>query len=215
VSAAKRDGWWVPDVDRVHVAVRGNASRISADGLHLHWAGGPAPVGHTTVIEPVVNVLFQVARCLPRIDALAVWESAIRKGRADPGVLSRVAWRSAEASALASVASALSDSGLETRFVVGMRELGIEVRQQVVIDGHPVDGLIGDCLVVQLDGFAHHSQPGDRRRDIAADARLVLLGYTVLRFDYAQIFFAWDEVVSTIQLAMAQGLHIRQVRRIR
>ena len=61
--------------------------------------------------------------------------------------------------------------------------------------------------MVQLDGFAHH-RGADRRRDLRADARLVLRGYTVLRFDFVQVLFHPDEVVATIALAMAQGLHL-------
>ncbi|HKT56027.1 MAG TPA: DUF559 domain-containing protein, partial [Microbacterium sp.] len=80
------------------------------------------------------------------------------------------------------------------------------IRQQVRIDGRPVDALIGDALIAQLDGFAFH-QAADRRRDIRADARLVLRGYTVLRFDYQQVFFDPGYVVETIQLAIAQQLH--------
>lgn len=209
VSAAKSLGLWTPDHDDVHVAVFGNASRFSAEGLCVHWANGPAPVSRGIVEDPIVNVLFHVARCQPQLDAIAVWESAIRKRIADPATLALVAWRSPAAAEIAAVASSLSDSGLETRFVAGMRRCGIEVRQQVLLDGRRVDGLIGEFLVIQLDGFAHHSSPAERRRDIAADARLTLRGYTVLRFDYQQVYFAWDEVVATIRLAMAQGLHQR------
>jgi very-short-patch-repair endonuclease len=87
-----------------------------------------------------------------------------------------------------------------------MRQLGVVVRQQVWIDGHPVDGLIGDRLVVQIDGFAHH-QAADRRRDIAADARLRLRGYTVMRFDYHQLLYDWQTVVHLVSAAIAEGLH--------
>ncbi|MFJ6654036.1 DUF559 domain-containing protein [Microbacterium sp. NPDC091313] len=64
-------------------------------------------------------------------------------------------------------------------------------------------------LAIQIDGFAHH-RAADRRRDIAADARLALLGYTVLRFDYRQILFEPDAVRATVVAAMAQGLHLRR-----
>lgn len=163
------------------------------------------------LIDPLPNLLFHVAACLPPADALCVWESALRKGHAHAGMLEQIVWRGA-ARELASVASDLSDSGLETRFVDLMRGLGVTVRQQVWIDGHPVDGLIGDRLVVQIDGFAHH-QAADRRRDLRADARLALLGYTVLRFDYVQILLHPDEVVATISLALAQHRHLALARR--
>ncbi|BDV30216.1 endonuclease domain-containing protein [Microbacterium terricola] len=72
--------------------------------------------------------------------------------------------------------------------------------------GVPADG---DSLAIQLDGFAHHSSAADRRRDIEADARLVALGYVVLRFDFHQVLFQWDHVLDTIRTAMAQGAHRR------
>ncbi len=211
VTAAKIHGVWVPNQDETHVAVAGTTSRLDATGLKLHWGAGPAPVGRNATEDPPVNVLFHVARCLPRADALAVWESAIRKQLVSAAVLAHVAWRSADAVALAAVASSLSDSGLETHFVNGMRRAGVAVQQQVWIDGHPVDGLIGTSLVIQIDGFEHHSSATDRRRDIEADARLILRGYVVLRFDYYQILFQWDSVRETVLTAMAQQAHRRPV----
>ncbi|MFV0318760.1 MAG: endonuclease domain-containing protein [Microbacterium sp.] len=210
VSAAAIQRLWVPKHGEIHVAVPGTASRFDADGLHVHWGTGPAPIGRGATEEHIVNVLFHVAHCLARRDALAVWESAIRNQAVETGVLMRVAWRSEDAAALAAVASFLSDSGLETHFVDGMRTAGVAVRQQVWIDGHAVDGLVGDSLIVQIDGFTHH-RAAERRRDLAADARLVLRGYTVLRFDYYQVLFDWSSVLTTVLTAMAQNLHRQAV----
>jgi very-short-patch-repair endonuclease len=212
LSAACLQGLWVPEHAETHVAVQSTASRNAADGIRLHWASGPAPVSRTITEEPVINVLFHVARCAAPSDAIAVWESAIRTKKTSAAVLRRIAWRSTAARQLAQVAGELSDSGVETRFARGMRAVGVIVRQQVRVDGHAVDGLIGDALIVQLDGFAFHSSAADRRRDIEADARLALRGYTVLRFDYFQIFFRWDDVVETVVTAVAQGLHRHRIR---
>lgn len=206
LTAAARAGLWTPAHDELHLSVPPTAARRDPTGVRLHWGVAPMPVARTTLIEPVINVLAHVAGCAAPADALCVWESALRKGAVQPGVLTGVRWRGS-AQQLAALASVLSDSGLETRFVVLMRGLGVEVRQQVWIDGHPVDGLIGERLVVQLDGFAHH-QGADRRRDLRADARLVLLGYTVLRFDLVQLLFHPDEVVASIATALAQQRHL-------
>ncbi|TDN88579.1 DUF559 domain-containing protein [Microbacterium sp. BK668] len=210
VSAASALGLWTPDHDLVHVAVARTASRLNSGGLRIHTARGPAPVGPLSTVDPVLNVLFHTARCLDEPDALAVWESAMRKRLVDAGMLEAVQWRSSRAAKLARVAGDLSDSGVETRFVDAMRTAGVEVQQQAWIDGHRVDGLIGRFLVVQLDGFAHHSSPRDRRRDLEADARLQLLGFTVLRFDYFQTLYRPQAVVDTVITAMSQGLHLRR-----
>lgn len=207
VSAAARHGLWVPHTPlRPHVAVAHSSSARAGDGIHLHRARAPVPLARTDPHEHVLNVMFHVARCLPQGDALAVWESALRTGAVDAEVLARVQWRSARANALASVSGSLSDSGIETAFATLMRSSGVAMRQQVWIDAHPLDGLIGARLAVQIDGFAHH-QGRDRRRDLRADARLVLRGYTVLRFDYQQVLFDPGYVRETVLLAIAQGLH--------
>lgn len=108
--------------------------------------------------------------------------------------------------AAAVAAGSLSDSGVETAFAFLMRSSGVGLRQQVWVDGHPLDGLIGERLAIQLDGFAHH-QGRQRRRDLRADARLALRGFTVLRFDYQQVLFDAAYVRETVLLAIAQGLH--------
>lgn len=140
--------------------------------------------------------------------ALAIWESALNRRLIGAEVLERVAWQGARARRLAGVASSLSDSGLETEFLLLMRSIGVAVQQQMRLDGRRVDALIGQKLVVQLDGFAHHSDPASRRRDIEADARLRLRGYTVLRFDYHQVFFMPDLVADIVRAALAQRLHV-------
>lgn len=207
VSAARRRGLWIPHAPpSPHVAVPRTSSATATAGIHLHWAQGPVPLARTDPTDHPLNLLFHAARCLPRRDALAVWESAFRTGLVAPEVAARVRWRSVRAAELASLAGSLSDSGVETVFAALMRDSGVLLRQQVWVDGHPLDGLIGERLAVQIDGFAFH-QARDRRRDLRADARLALRGFTVLRFDYAQVLFDDGYVRETVMLAIAQGLH--------
>ncbi|MDF2993957.1 MAG: helicase [Microbacterium sp.] len=208
MTAAESLGLWVPRSELTHVWVPSTASRVGGPGIRLHRAVPPVPVRRTDPVEPPLNVLFHVARCLPQADALAVWESALRLRKVDAEIVTAVRWRSTRASRFARVATQLSDSGLETHFREVMLTIGVRVRQQVWIDGHPVDGLIGEFLAVQIDGFAFHQSPADRRRDLRQDARLVLRGYTVLRFDYMQILFEPEYVIDTIRTAMAQGRHL-------
>ena len=208
VSAAAERGLWVPPTDDTHIWVPPTASRVDATRVRLHRASGPVPLANIDPDEHILNVLFHVASCLPPADALAVWESARRHRLVDADVLARVVWRSPRAAGIARVAGALSDSGLESHFCALVTAAAIAVRQQVRVDGHRVDGLIGERLVVQLDGFAFHRTPADRRRDLEQDARLVLRGYTVLRFDYAQVMFEPETVLDRIRTALAQGLHL-------
>ncbi|SJN27460.1 hypothetical protein FM104_05580 [Microbacterium esteraromaticum] len=208
VSAAKQLGLWTNDDPRTHLAVPSTSSRIRGADRVLHWAPGPAPVARFTVEDPILNVLFHVGRCLEPPDATAIWESALRTGLVTLAQLHRTAWHSTAVRSVLEMVGTLSDSGIETRFLAIARSCGIEVRQQVRIDGHEVDALIGNRLVVQLDGFKFHGDAKDRRRDLRQDARLTLLGYTVLRFDYQQVMFDAVYVQETIINAVAQGLHL-------
>lgn len=209
VTAAARRGLWVPPgIDTTHLAMRPTASRAGGEAITLHWGDGPQHVPPHTIEDDLVSALFHVSRCQEPRMAFAVWESAVRHQAVDAAVLRRIRWHSPRAAELAAAVSTLSDSGTESVFVRGIRLLGLPVQQQVWIDGHPLDAQIGECLLVQIDGFAHHSSAADRRRDIRADARLALRGYTVLRFDWYQILFEWPEVEKTVLAAVAQGLHL-------
>src|SRR5690606_26730691 len=147
VSEAHRLGLWVPEASEPHVWVAPNAGRLRRAGMRIHRAGGPAPVARHAPREPLVNVLFQVARCLKADDALTVWESAVRTTSLTKEMLQEVPWRSTRVRRLSDATGGLSDSGLETHVVIRLRRAGLEVRQQVWLDGHPVDVLVGRRLV--------------------------------------------------------------------
>ena len=81
------------------------------------------------------------------------------------------------------------------------------MRQQVKLAGRFVDIVVGDRLVLQIDGYEFHTS-AQRSSDIAHDAELRLRGYTVLRLSYAQIVHDWDAVAAVIRRAIAAGLHL-------
>lgn len=207
ISEAQQIGLWVPRIAEPHVWVAPTASRFDSEGLRIHRGVGPSPLAAHSPRQPILNVLFHVAGCLVLADALTVWESALRKTALTKEMLQQVSWSSRRARLLGDTAGGLSDSGLETYVVVRLRRIGLAVRQQVWLDGHPVDALVGRRLVVQIDG-RHHLEVAQRRRDIEGDARLALMGYTVLRFDYKQVMFDWPLVERTVLLAVAQGRHL-------
>lgn len=208
VSATDAFGLWRPEgTTRPHLRIPPHSSSVSAHvRLHRQQAVTLAPARE--LVDAIENVLAAVALCLPFADALAVWESALQRGFITSDHLRAVAWRTTAARQLADLAGALSDSGLETLFVEGMRQVGVRVLQQVVVGGQPVDGLIGDRLVIQIDGFAHHSDAAQRRKDIRHDRLLRSLGYTVFRFDYVDVVHNWPRVQAEVLRAVAQGLHL-------
>jgi very-short-patch-repair endonuclease len=205
MTQARRLGLWTPRTDeRAHVAAAPNAGHVCVPGAVIHWSRPLVARPPDSLIDGIENVLVLVAQCLPHEDALVVWESALRRGLVDREVMSRLPLPPA-ARRLCTEASPYSDSGLETIFHVRLRWLDLPVRAQIWIAGHHVDVLIGDRLVVQIDG-SHHVGP-QRTSDIAHDARLMLLGYHVIRVGYEQVVHRWHEVQELIMLAVGQGLH--------
>ena len=207
VSAALQHELWTLDDGRLHLAVDSNASRFDARGAIVHWNSGPVAPHPYELVEPVVDALTHLADCQPFDHALATWESAVRSGKTTMPYLDRLTLRSAAAQKIRTACGMLSDSGIESIPVARLARVGIAVRQQVMIDGHHVDGLIGDRLVYQVDGYEFHRSAEQRRKDIAEDRRLVLMGYTVFRYDYKQVLFEWETVEAELRGAIAIGLH--------
>ncbi|MFV0319032.1 DUF559 domain-containing protein [Microbacterium sp.] len=204
VSAARRAGLWVLGEDTRHVAVRKGSGGGWPAQLHVHWAAPLVPRAPDELVDRIENTLALVAGCQPFEEALAVWDSAIRQGAVSRETLERLTLSGAARDLLDEV-SPFADSGLETFFRTRLRWLRVRILSQIWLHGHRVDFLIGDRLVVQIDG-GHHVG-AQRAADIAHDAELVLRGYTVLRYTYAQIVDDWPAVQDAIQQAVAQGLH--------
>jgi len=204
ITAAERLGLWVHErPDRPHVAYPGRGKPVPTVAV-VHWQRAIVP-RHPDVLEDgIENVLMTVAACRPYEEARAVWESAVNKRLVDRRRLERLPWVGT-ARHLATEVTPWADSGLETYFPVRLRWIGLPIRPQIWIDGHRVDFLIGDRLVVQIDG-GHHVGP-QRSEDIRHDAALMLLGYHVIRVSYDQVMHRWHEIQEQIMQAVAQGLH--------
>lgn len=154
--------------------------------------------------DAVENVLWAIADCLPFEEALAVWESALRKGLVSIEAMRRLPLSPA-GRRLCAQATPWSDSGLESFVGPRLRWLGVSITPQVWVCGHRIDFLIGARLALQIDG-GHHVG-AQRAADIAHDAQLMLLRYHVIRVGYFQVVDAWHEVQDLVMRAVAQGLH--------
>lgn len=207
VTQARRLGWWVHDDDdtRVHVAAHAHAGRAPTATAVVHWARPVVPRHPDALVDAPENVLAAVAACQPFEVALAVWESALRKGEVSAPALARLRLPGCARRVLAA-AEVWSDSGLETIVVPRLRWMRLSLRRPIWIAGHRVDLLIGERLVLQIDG-GHHVGP-QRDADNAHDAALMLLGYHVIRVGYRQVIYHWEQVQDVLMRAVAQGLHL-------
>lgn len=206
VTEARRRQLWVPDGDgREHVGAPAKSGAVVIEKALVHWSAPLIPRMPGVLVDPIENVLALIAECLPHEQSLAVWDSAFRKGLVTRDAFGRYALKPAARRMLAEVTPFL-DSGLETFVLTRLRWLPVPVHPQVWLYGHRVDFLIGDRLVLQVDG-GHHVG-AQREADIAHDALLRLHGYTVIRVGYHQVIDRWPEVQDRILRAIAQGLHL-------
>lgn len=205
VTRAGRLGLWVLDEDdKSHVAAPAHAGGANPRDAVVHWSRPVVPRHPDLLEDEVENVLALVAACQPREAALTIWESALRQGLVDARSLERLPLGPAARELLA-VADPFADSGLESLAVPRLRWMDVPLRRQIWLAGRPVDLLIGDRLVLQIDG-GHHVG-AQREADIAHDAELTLLGYHVIRVGYAAVVHDWPAVQARIMRAVAQGLH--------
>lgn len=208
-SAARALGLWTLADGTPHIWVPPRSRHPRIEGVRLHRSMPLAPARRHGGAESLIDVLSHVAVCLPFEAAIATWESAIRKGLVLPAALGAVPWRSVAAQTLSVAAGALADSGLESIVADRLRRMGLTVRQQVRLLGHPVDILLGERLVIQIDGFSFHSRSSDRDRDNRHDARLRAAGFRVIRIGYTEIVAGWAAIEADIVLAIAQRAHLQ------
>ena len=60
------------------------------------------------------------------------------------------------------------------------------------------------CLIVETDGFRHHSDRSAFERDRARDAHLQSLGFRILRFTHRQLTGKRSTVVAALRPLLGQ-----------
>lgn len=205
VTLAARKELWVLDSSEPHVAAPPKSGHAKTTRGVIHWSLPTFPRDPDSLEDSVENALVLIARCQPYEAALAVWESAVHQGMGDVHVMRRAQLPPA-ARRIAQDAQPFADAGTETIFFTRLRWLDLSIIPQAWILGHRVDFLIGDRLIVQIDG--RHHVGAQRTSDIGHDALLKLHGYHVIRVSYQQIFEQWPHVQALIMAAVAQRLHL-------
>lgn len=227
-SAARSYGWWT-GLDRdVHVSWSANGN-VAVAGRRIGYPysrelAGRRIVPHWRIsrdIEPradlwrenPVETLAQVLKYAGPNKGIPVADSAVRCGHVPLEGLRELAPRlpASTADALRLVDPEM-DSGLESIVRLWLIECGLPFIHHASIAGLEVDFLIGDSLVVELDGGTHKT-PEAFERDRQRDAILVSLGYVVLRFTYDRVMHHSDEWKARIRHNVANGNAFRIIHR--
>lgn len=218
IAAAKHHGLDIRGTPKLNVCVDPHDSRLRSErdksirlgddrsrDTVVHWA--PPSAGGTRFAESPTACLLTMARCQSPERVVAAADSAIRSG-----VLTRREWLRAiralppRLAALLSEADGVAESITESVALFRLRRLGLHLRQQVTVKNvGDVDFLIGDRLVIEVDGRKYHINKFEEDRQ--RDAKLSIRGFRVLRFTYRQVFERWGEVKAAILAATARGDH--------
>lgn len=207
VTRAAQLDLWVHEASagHTHIAPLANNQKFERDKVVAHWSKPIVPRHPMSLVDQLENVLARVAECQPFEHALATWESALNKRLVTREALHRLPF-GRRAKRILERAQPFADSGLETYVRERLRFLRLPLRFQIWIHGHHVDLLVGDRLVIQIDGGTHVG--AQREQDIQHDAELRLMGYHPFRFGYGHLMHRWHEVQEVIMRAVAQGLHL-------
>jgi very-short-patch-repair endonuclease len=221
VSGARHYNMWAPPSAFLEVVVKRNATelrdrsdptkRLGSEsrrtGIVVIWTDDHLP-GTRSVVTPLECVLH-IARTRAEIDAFASAESALHRGH-----FSRMAWIAAVARLprrlrrRLGAATRHSESGGESMAKLHFMDLRLIFEQQRKFPNvGRVDFLIGERLVIEIDGAEFHTSVEQFEEDRRRDAVLSALGYRVLRFSYRQVERRWPEVEAAINAAIARGDH--------
>ncbi|WP_412932873.1 endonuclease domain-containing protein [Microbacterium jepli] len=216
ISAARHLGLWVlAESDTVHVALGPHGHRHRHDDCSCveHWdAGGPRRGLFDT---PGIRVILrQILGCCGPEDFFVALESALHLGLLDVRDLPALrAEYPASAREAISLARADAESGLESLFRWRLRHRRLSIRTQVrVASVGRADVVIGDRLLVEVDGADNHDSRSHRHRDLVRDAHAAAWGFVTLRFDYAMVVHDWHTVELAVMASIDRGLHLDPAR---
>jgi very-short-patch-repair endonuclease len=200
-SLARLEGLWTrPATGGVRVALDRREHSVC-----VHYRTTP---GATGARDPLPLALAELASCSPRLDAHIAVDSALSLRRLDARGLAEL--RSLLGPSRRSIvdhADSGCQSGTETivRLLLRGRRVGHRTQAWVTGVGR-VDVLVGDRLVIEIDGEGFHTGvefERDRRRDF----ELVMRGYLVLRLSYDMVMREWDAVRDGILGLIERGEH--------
>jgi very-short-patch-repair endonuclease len=216
-SALRLAGAWMLEDSLLHVRVPSSTGRLrnpdasgepldrTAHRVCLHYRTRPIVPGAR---DPLSLAIAEMLACADERSVIVAIDSAVARG-----LMTAEGLAESRAFALPSKRSVFdrvhvgSESGIETMVRLLLRAHGILHRTQMHITrvGN-VDLLVGDRLVIEVDGEGFHTGPefeADRRRDF----ELVMQGYLVLRLSYRMVLSDWDVVSRGVLELVRRGEH--------
>ncbi|MEP6844262.1 MAG: hypothetical protein ABJA11_12110 [Pseudolysinimonas sp.] len=199
VSALRLRGVWTIDDDTIHVRMRRGTRAPAVEHVRRHWSDRPI----IDPIDPVLEAARCAVHCLPFEQAVAALDSTLHLGLTTFAELGRDA--DPRMRRILGSLDARSESGLESLARVRLARRRNRLRPQVRIPGvGRVDLLIGDRLILELDGEEFHDFEQDRSRD----RRAVVRGYLTIRASYRQVIDEWAALEAELLTLIRRREHL-------
>ena len=200
-AALRHHGIWTSTTD-VHVRIDPD-SRVHARPTRIHRLTGVSRDG----VDDVETALSVSMRCMTIEETVCSLDSSLNLGRISQSSAERIL-SGRRGRTIVARSDGRSESGIETLARLRLRALGIRLRVQVPIAGiGRVDILVGDRLVIELDGDAWHSTAEQRETDRRRDSALVARGYLVIRAGYWRVVADWAGLEVEILAVVRRGEH--------
>lgn len=204
VSALRHHGAWVIERDELHVRVARGVD--AGTGATVHWSD-ERHLTHEPLDDPETALALAIG-CLPFRSAVVVADSVANRRILPVRTVEAVCLRTPRGRRVLERLDPRSESGLETLARLALRSRRVRIRPPLDIPGiGRVDLLIGDRLVLELDGESFHQ---DFDRDRARDRALILAGYLPFRVSYRQLMHGWEEVEQQLLELVRRGEHLRR-----
>jgi very-short-patch-repair endonuclease len=203
VSALHHLGAWVVMPERPHVRVsRGIAAGA---GARIHWTDERLGEAALDDAEAALRVAI---RCLSFREAVIAVDSLANRRILTWATIEAICRSVPRGARIIAAADPRAESGIETIVRLTLRSMGVRVRSQVEIpDVGRVDLLVGDRLVIEVDGREFHS---DFERDRARDRALLVAGYRVVRVSYRQVMDELPGLKVQLQALIRRGEHLQR-----
>ena len=223
LSVLRAHDIWCIDDHLLHVRVAKHAGHLSSPhdrsvplgsnpkrfGVALHRSPDDVDLAAKGASDSVPVALLHVFRCQSRENVIVSLDSALYSNQITMSQLNLlVSYLPQKYRDYVDLVDPTAQSGLETKARMRLRALGISYRTQYSIPQvGKVDILIGERLVVELDGERWHAGKEafeeDRRRDLYLHAQ----GYVIIRLSYFQVMSQWQQVETVIRGYIARQEH--------
>ncbi len=212
-SAASSHGLWSGFDTRLHVSVGGNSGRLRTNmapslrpphkrltpdiaerEIVVHWlkSGAVPELGLECWRVDAPTCLRQMVEWSDAENALASVESALSR-MSRSALLVAFADAPAAHRLMVERAEYGCDSGMESIAAFRLRGRGVDVVHQVTISGLGAFdlGVVGTRVIVEIDGFAYHSDRAAFENDRRRRTELVARGYVLVVLTAKQITEDW------------------------